>query len=404
VLRILFISTYPPQECGIATYTRALVRGVEEDNGGAECTVVVPENGDFPVQARKKIVHVVRNGGPYSYAQAAKWINNSACDVVWLQHEFGLFSGKWGKDIVTLCRHLRKPLVTTLHTVMHDPEPDAREITRQLAQMSSAVMVMANTAVKILRTRYKVNPAKLFVVPHGTPDVRFVPSSQADKGEYSGHTLLSTFGLISRGKGLENAISALPAVVTEFPEVKYLVIGQTHPKVLLEEGESYRESLVKLAEDLGVSAHVEFANRYMDLQELLDYLRITDVYVTPYIGKEQIVSGALAYAVACGKAIVSTPYRYATEVLADGRGLLVDFRDRKGMAEGILTLLRNPGLKDYIETRCYAYGRSMTWQQVGAQHIQWARNVAAERRALLAKQELASLRISAPVITRSQAS
>lgn len=404
MLKILFISTYPPQECGIATYTRALVRGVEEENGGAECSVVVPENGEFPVQARKKIVHVIRNGGPYSYAQAAQWINNSGCDVVWLQHEFGLFTGKWGRDVVTLCRHIRKPLVTTLHTVMHDPPPEAREITRQIVQMSSAVMVMANTAVKILRTRYKVNPAKLFMVPHGTPDVRFVPSSQADKGEYEGHTLMSTFGLISRGKGLENAISALPAVVAEFPQVKYLIIGQTHPKVLLEEGESYRESLAKLAEDLGVSAHVEFANRYMDLRELLDYLRITDVYVTPYIGKEQIVSGALAYAVACGKAIVSTPYRYAAEVLADGRGLLVDFRDSKGMAEGVLTLLRNPGLKQDIEVSCYAYGRSMTWQQVGAQHIRWARNVVVERRALLAKQELASLHISAPVITRSQAS
>jgi len=404
VLKILFISTYPPQECGIATYTRALVRGVEEYNGGVECAIAVPENGGFPVEARKKIVHVIRNGGPYSYAQAARWINNSSYDVVWLQHEFGLFAGKWGRDIVTLCRHLRKPLITTLHTVMHDPDPDARDITRQLVQMSSAVMVMANTAVKILRTRYKVNPAKLFVVPHGTPDVPFVPSRKADKGEYAGHTLLSTFGLISRGKGLENAISALPTVVAKFPEVKYLIIGETHPKVLLEEGESYRESLVKLAEDLGVSGHVEFLNRYMDLQELLDYLRITDVYVTPYIGKEQIVSGALAYAVACGKAIVSTPYRYAAEVLADGRGLLVDFGDSKGMAEGVLTLLRNPELKQDIEARCYAYGRSMTWQQVGAQHIRWARNVVAERRALLAKQQLTPLHISAPVITRSQAS
>ena len=403
MLRILFVSTYPPQECGIATYTRALVRGVEEDNGGAECMIAVPENGGFPVQARKKIVHVVRNRGPYAYAQAAKWINESSCDVVWLQHEFGIFTGKCGRDIVTLCRHLRKPLVTTLHTVMYDPQPEEKEITRQLVQMSSAVMVMANAAVKILRTRYKVNPAKLFVVPHGTPDVRFVPSSRADKGKYAGHTLLSTFGLISRGKGLENAIAALPTVAAKFPEVKYLIIGQTHPKVLLNEGESYRESLVRLAEDLGVSAHVEFVNRYMGLQELLDYLRITDVYVTPYIGKEQIVSGALAYAVACGKAIVSTPYRYASEVLGDGRGLLVDFRDSEGMAKAVLTLLRNPELKESIETRSYAFGRNMTWQQVGAQHIHWARNVVVERRALVAQEELVSLRMPASV-TRSQAS
>jgi len=331
MLRILFVSTYPPQECGIATYTRALVRSVEQENGTAECMIAVPENGASHVKPGNKIAYVIRDGGPYSYAQAAHWINSSSCDAVWLQHEFGIFTGKWGKDVVTLCRHLKKPLVITLHTVMHDPDPDAKEVKRQLLQMSSAVMVMARTAVTILRTRYTVNPSKIFMIPHGAPDVPFIPSRRADKGAYAGQIVLSTFGLISRGKGLENAISALPAVVAEFPQVKYLIIGQTHPKVAMQEGESYRESLMQLAEDLGVSGHVEFVNRYMSLQELLEYLRLTDVYVTPYIGKEQIVSGTLAYAVACGKAIVSTPYRYATEVLGDGRGLLVDFCDTGGM-------------------------------------------------------------------------
>jgi len=325
MLRILFVSTYPPQECGIATYTRALVRSIEEENGTADCMIAVPENGAANVMPGKKIVHVIRDGGPYSYAQAAQLINNSSCDVVWLQHEFGIFTGKWGRDVVTLCRHLRKPMIMTLHTVMSDPEPEAKEVKRQLIQMSSAVIVMAKTAASMLTARYMANPAKLRMVPHGAPDVPFVASRQADKGPYGGHLILSTFGLISRGKGLENAIAALPAVVAEFPQVKYLIIGQTHPKILMQEGESYRESLMELAESLGLSAHVEFVDKYMSLQELLDYLRITDVYVTPYVGKEQIVSGTLAYAVACGKAIVSTPYRYAEEVLGDDRGLLVDF-------------------------------------------------------------------------------
>ena len=404
MLRILFVSTYPPQECGIATYTRALVRSVEQENGTAECMIAVPENGASHVKPGNKIAYVIRDGGPYSYAQAAHWINSSSCDAVWLQHEFGIFTGKWGKDVVTLCRHLKKPLVITLHTVMHDPDPDAKEVKRQLLQMSSAVMVMARTAVTILRTRYTVNPSKIFMIPHGAPDVPFIPSRRADKGAYAGQIVLSTFGLISRGKGLENAISALPAVVAEFPQVKYLIIGQTHPKVAMKEGESYRESLMQLAEDLGVSGHVEFVNRYMSLHELLHYLRLTDVYVTPYIGKEQIVSGTLAYAVACGKAIVSTPYRYATEVLGDGRGLLVDFCDAEGMGEAVLTLLRDPVLREDIEARCYSFSRNMTWGQVGADHVQLARNVVAARRAVLAREELVPLHISAASATTSQAS
>jgi glycosyltransferase involved in cell wall biosynthesis len=399
MLRILFVSTYPPQECGIATYTRALVRSIEEENGTADCMIAVPENGAAHVMPGKKIVHVIRDGGPYSYAQAAQLINNSSCDVVWLQHEFGIFTGKWGKDVVTLCRHLKKPIVMTLHTVMSDPEPEAKEVKRQLIQMSSAVVVMAKTAVTMLTARYMANPAKLHMIPHGAPDVPFIPSRQADKGTYGGHLILSTFGLISRGKGLENAISALPAVVEEFPQVKYLIIGQTHPKILMKEGESYRQSLMELAESLGVSAHVEFVDRYMSLQELLDYLRMTDVYVTPYVGKEQIVSGTLAYAVACGKAIVSTPYRYAEEMLADDRGILVDFGDSSGMATGILKLLRDPVLKEEIEARCHAFSRNMTWRQVGAQHVSVARDVAAERRALLAQEQFVPLRVSAQATT-----
>ena len=402
MLRILFISTYPPQECGIATYTRALVRGVEEHCGTASCMIAVPENGTYPVRSDDRIAYVIRGGGQYSYARAAQWINNSSCDVVWLEHEFGIFSGQHGKDVLTLCRHLKKPLITTLHTVMQEPHSGAREITRQLVQMSSAVTVMANTGLQILKRKYKVNPEKLRMVPHGAPDVPFVRSREVDKGKYDGHTILSTFGLISRGKGLEYAISALPQVVAEFPRVKYLILGQTHPRVIKEEGESYRESLMQLAEQLGVSEHVEFLNRYMGLRELLTYLNITDIYLTPYIGKEQIVSGTLAYALACGKAIVSTPYLYATEVLGNGRGLIVDFRDTDGTAQAILNLLQNHTLKEGVEARCYAFSRDMTWQQVGWKHTRLARNVATATKVAFAQEKLAPFPI--PHVTTSQAS
>ena len=401
MLRILFVSTYPPQECGIATYTRALVRGIEEQYGAATCMIAVPENGTRPVGTNDKIAYVIEGGGQYSYAKAAHWINNSSCDVVWLQHEFGLFGGPQGKDVLTLCRHLRKPLITTLHTVMQDPPPAAREITRQIVQMSSAVTVMARTGLEILKKKYKVNPEKPRMVPHGAPDVPFVPSGDAHKGEHDGRTILSTFGLISRGKGLEYAISSLPPIVAEFPNVKYLVLGQTHPKVVMEEGESYRESLVKLAEELGVSEHVEFVNSYLGLRQLLGYLNLTDVYVTPYIGKEQIVSGTLAYAVDCGKAIVSTPYLYAQEVLANGRGLLVDFRDSSGTAQAILELLRNNALKEGVEARCYAFSRDMTWQQVGSKHVRLARSFAPAREAALTKAQLASFSVSRATPSRA---
>jgi glycosyltransferase involved in cell wall biosynthesis len=255
--------------------------------------------------------------------------------------------------------------------------------------------------LEILKRRYRVHRDKPRMVPHGAPDVPFVPSREAYKGKYDGHTILSTFGLISRGKGLEYAISALPAVVAEFPHVKYLVVGQTHPKVIMEEGESYRESLVKLADDLGVSKHVEFVNRYMGLRELLGYLNLTDVYVTPYIGEEQIVSGTLAYAVACGKATVSTPYLYAKEVLGGGRGIMVDFRDSDDTAGAMLTLLRHSVLKDEIEAKCYAFSRNMTWQQVGRQHIRLAQEVLAARQAVVTP-ELAPFQV--PQVTTSQAS
>jgi glycosyltransferase involved in cell wall biosynthesis len=261
---------------------------------------------------------------------------------------------------------------------------------------------MANTGLQILKRKYKVNPEKPRMVPHGAPDVPFVPSGNADKGEYGGHTILSTFGLISRGKGLEYAISSLPPIVAEFPEVKYLILGQTHPKVVMAEGESYRESLIKLAEELGVSEHVEFVNRYLGLRQLLRYLHLTDIYVTPYIGKEQIVSGTLAYAIACGKAIVSTPYLYATEVLGNGRGLLVDFRDAQGIAQATLGLLRDRPLKEGVEARCYAFSRDMTWRRVGWKHVSVARDVIAAREAAVAQAELASFRV--PRVTTSHAS
>jgi glycosyltransferase involved in cell wall biosynthesis len=395
--RILFISTFPPQECGIATYTRALIRGIEDVHPEGVCHVAVPLEGNQAVLPFGKRTFLTFSGETAAeYRQVAEKINRSDYDAVWLQHEFGIFSGEWGRNVLELCRALRKPLITTLHTVIEEPPAPAREITRELVRLSVAVTVMVDVARTLLAKGYGIDSKKVVQVPHGVPDVPFRESASVKSSELKGRNVLSTFGLLSSGKGIEYAIEAMPAVVERFPNTTYFVLGATHPKVKQHEGETYRHKLMALAYELGVARNVEFVGRYLSLDQIVTYLQSTDVYLTPYIGRSQISSGTLAYALSCGKAMVSTPYLYAQEVMGDGRGRLAEFEDPGSIARGIIDLLAHPEERRRVERACYAYSRQMTWTAVGTRHVAMAMRAAAEQQNVFVA-AAAALRSIAPV-------
>jgi len=319
--RILFLSTFPPQECGIATYTRALIRGIETVHPDGVCHVAVPLDGNQPVLPFGKRTFLTFGGQtPEYYREVAEKINRSDYDVVWLQHEFGLFSGDCGSNVLELCGALKKPLITTLHTVMENPPEPYREITRELVRLSETVTVMVDIARGLLAKWYDVPVDKVVKIHHGLPNVPFRRSSAVKRPELQEFNVLGTFGLLSSGKGIEYAIEAMPAILERFPNTVYMVLGETHPKVKQAEGESYRMRLKAQAREMGIADRVQFVDRYLSLEQIIHFLQATDVYLTPYIGRNQISSGTLAYALSCGKAIVSTPYLYAQEVIGDGRG------------------------------------------------------------------------------------
>jgi len=289
--------------------------------------------------------------------------------VLNIQHEYGLFGGERGEWLVDLLDEVNKPVAITLHTVLPEPDEVMLRVTRALCERSARVVSLSVTGRDLLERVYGVDPERLRVIHHGVPDVPFT-ATDAPKASFGigQRMVISTFGLINRGKGLEYAIEAMRDVVKRHPEVLYLILGETHPVVRRHEGESYRESLQELVRSYGLQYNVQLIDKYLDFDELVSYLQATDIYLTPYLNPVQIVSGTLAYAVGCGKAIVSTPYLYAQELLAYGRGFLCDFRDARSIAEYVSALLDDPSLRRATERRAYRFGRQMTWPHVAREY------------------------------------
>ena len=377
-LNIIYVSSYIPRKCGIATYTKDLTNAINLINSHslAEILVVTPshehESLDYPWEAKYKI----SRDDLSDYVTAAQYVNLSHADLVVLEHEFGLFGGDAGEYIVHFAEALNKPLITTFHTVPQEYTGKMAEVLRRLATRSRVVTVMMETVAKKLVSNYHIPHSKVVIIPHGVPDLPF-NSTEAHKAKrrLGGRIVLGNINLLHRNKGIEYALEAVAALVPRHPEILYVCIGQSHPEVLRQEGEAYRNFLKKRVRELGLKKNVLFVNKYLSLKDLIKWLRTIDIYITPYLDPQQITSGALAYAVGAGKICVSTPYLYAREVLANDRGMLVPWQNPQALSEAISELLNNPARKGEIEKRAYQYGRLMTWSHVGNQHLNLFRTI-----------------------------
>lgn len=370
-LRAAFVSTFTPRLCGIATFTADLQKAIV-DHGSCESGVVVAMHDPDEALAYSDDVHLlIRDNCPADYVQAAEYLKLNAVDVINVQHEFGIFGGPDGEMLLEFMNAASIPIVTTLHTVLAEPSPHLHRVASDIAALSARIVVLSETAKKILIERYDVEPFKIDVIPHGIPDLPFIDADY-HKAEFglAGKKVVLTFGLLSPGKGIENVIRALPEIVERDPSIHYVVLGVTHPNVLKVEGDRYRDSLKQLADELGVTDNVIFDDQFLGTPELLKYISACDVYVTPYNGKDQISSGTLSFAVGLGKPVVSTPYAYAEELLAEERGVLAPFRDSHAIAEAVASIFEDDEYRLRLRTNAYNYSRRMVWSSVADQYFE----------------------------------
>jgi len=371
VRRVAVIGNYLPRQCGIATFTTDLCEAISAKYATVDCFAVPvndrEEGYDYPPRVRFELVEDYLP----SYRRAVDFLNISDVDIVCLQHEYGIFGGTAGSHILTLLRELRMPIVTTLHTILRDPTPEQRAVLEEIASLSDRLVVMSLRGQEFLQQVYRVQKEKIDFIPHGVPDVPFVdPNFYKDRFGVEGRLVLLSFGLLSKDKGFETVIEAMPMIRARYPNAVYIIVGATHPHVRMSEGESYRLSLQRLARSRGVEQGVIFHDRFVSLEELVEFIGAADVYLTPYRKREQITSGTLAYTVGAGKAVVSTPYWYAEELLADGRGVLVPFGDPQALAAKVLELLDNDAERHAMRKRAYLFARQMIWPVVATRYME----------------------------------
>ncbi|MHC4571123.1 MAG: glycosyltransferase family 4 protein [Planctomycetota bacterium] len=364
--KVAFISSYTPRICGIATFTSDLINNLGlVDSVGFKPVVIAMESG-VELKYDKPVKLKIRKNARCDYISAADYINFTDVDIVSVQHEFGLFGGEGGSYLSLLLERVNKPVVTTLHTVLEKPPAGYFDSLTDVCNASDRVVVMNKRGIRMLREIYSVPESKIELIPHGIPDLPFADSNHyKHKLAIAGRKTILTFGLLNRNKGIEIMLKALPAIVKVDPSVLYIVLGATHPEVLRHEGQSYKLKLERMVTDLGLRRNVVFYNRFVDDEELFQFLGAADIYVTPYLHKEQLTSGTLAFAVGAGKAVVSTPYWAAQELLAKRRGKLVRFGNSKYIAKSIIEILRDNALFSKMRKQAYEYGRSMTWPKVG---------------------------------------
>jgi glycosyltransferase involved in cell wall biosynthesis len=368
--RVAIIGNYLPRRCGIATFTTDLCDALHAEYEATELLALPVNDTEEGYSYPARIRFELSQDELASYRQAADFLNFSNIDLVCVQHEYGIFGGPAGAHILELLRRLQMPIVTTLHTVLREPNFDQRMVMEEIAALSDRLIVMSRQAAEILQEVFQVPNSKIDLIPHGIPDLAFTdPQFYKETFGTEGKDVLLTFGLLSPNKGIENVIKALPAILSKHSNVVYMISGVTHPHVLRHEGEKYRLYLQQLAKDLGVEANVIFRNRFVSPQELVEVIGAADIYITPYKHKGQVVSGTLAYALSAGKAIISTPYLHATELLDEGRGVLVPFDDPQALAAKTIELLDNGTARHAMRKRAYLYTRDMVWNRVAQQYM-----------------------------------
>jgi len=368
--RIAFWGDYLPRKCGIATFTSDLLTSVAAEYPQTECFAVPVNDREGGYEYTDVVRFEVEEQDLSSYQRAADFLNISNVDIVCLQHEFGIFGGPAGSHLLALLRELKMPVVTTLHTVLREPNADQQRVMQELITRSTRLLVMAEKGRQMLLEVYKAPPAKIDVIPHGIPNIPFVdPNFYKDQFGVEGRKVLLTFGLLSPNKGIEHMLNALPRILAEFPDVVYIVLGATHPNELREQGETYRLGLKRLAKKNKVQKNVIFYDRFVELNELKEFIGAADIYITPYLNEAQITSGTLAYTFGAGKAVISTPYWHATELLAEGRGVLVPFADPEALAREVIGLLRDEPRRHAMRKNAYKLGREMVWSNVATLYL-----------------------------------
>ena len=393
IKRFAILGNHLPRHCGIATFTTHLTDALIDERPDIDVLVVAMNDAGRRHAYPSRVRFEIPEGDLASYRRAADFLNVNQVDVLSVQHEYGIFGGKAGAHLLTLLRELRMPIVTTLHTILPDPNPHQRMVLDELAQLSERLVVMSESGADLLTKVHGIPRDQIDLIPHGIP---IVPSGTDSKDRLGvdGKTVLMTFGLLSADKGIEYVIDALPAIAAAHPDIVYVILGATHPHVVERDGEAYRLMLEARGRQLGVDGRMIFHNRFVSQEELVEFLSAADIYITPYLQPGQITSGTLAYAAGAGKAVISTPYNYARELLADGRGILVPWRDSGAIAQEVIELIGNDDRRKAMCTRAAEHGRAMRWTSVARQYVDTFRRTIARdtkrRRVTFRAQTLAS--------------